>query len=290
KNQKYEDEILRKLESFKNAQEWTDFISLLNSLNSALTAYECDYVPHKVLLYKRLSQCLHPTLPAGVHSKVLKTYRIIFSKMNERMGIDCEEYDDKEDNCIGDNEEDDDYCYDYKFKEYKYNNVDENTFNNNTQFIAKTLKDFKTLTLGFFTYACNSKMSVRNTILDLIGTYILPNRLLVIENAAKIFSAITANIELENNGLNTQIQHLMTRLKAILGTDNLAISVWKSFLHYKSLRIHILNLLLRSDIIDLKKEMVVADQDKRVDFERKTCNDHIGGSTSSERSKMIIQM
>lgn len=35
-------------------------------------------VPHKVLVSKRLAQCLNPSLPSGVHQKTLEVYTYIF--------------------------------------------------------------------------------------------------------------------------------------------------------------------------------------------------------------------
>lgn len=35
-------------------------------------------LPRRLIISKRLSQCLHPALPSGVHLKALETYEIIF--------------------------------------------------------------------------------------------------------------------------------------------------------------------------------------------------------------------
>lgn len=35
-------------------------------------------LPRRLLISKRLAQCLHPALPSGVHLKALETYEIIF--------------------------------------------------------------------------------------------------------------------------------------------------------------------------------------------------------------------
>lgn len=42
-------------------------------------------VPHKLLIGKRLAQCLHPALPSGVHLKVLEAYDLIFTQI----GANC---------------------------------------------------------------------------------------------------------------------------------------------------------------------------------------------------------
>lgn len=41
-------------------------------------------VPYQLGICKRLSQCLHPNLPGGVHLKVLSVYKAIFSRIGTR--------------------------------------------------------------------------------------------------------------------------------------------------------------------------------------------------------------
>ncbi len=38
-------------------------------------------VPRRIVISKRLAQCMHPVLPSGVHLKALDTYDIIFKCM-----------------------------------------------------------------------------------------------------------------------------------------------------------------------------------------------------------------
>lgn len=38
-------------------------------------------IPRRLLLTKRLSQCLHPTLPSGVHLKALEAYDLVFKSI-----------------------------------------------------------------------------------------------------------------------------------------------------------------------------------------------------------------
>lgn len=42
-------------------------------------------VPHKLLVAKRLSQCLNPSLPSGVHQKALEVYTYIFNLIKVRI-------------------------------------------------------------------------------------------------------------------------------------------------------------------------------------------------------------
>ncbi|KAI4097905.1 MAG: hypothetical protein LQ344_000177 [Seirophora lacunosa] len=74
--------IDRALSLFDNTlQEWADYISFLGRLLKALQVHPpgISDVPHKSLVAQRLSQCLNPTLPAGVHQKALEVYTFIFS-------------------------------------------------------------------------------------------------------------------------------------------------------------------------------------------------------------------
>lgn len=41
-------------------------------------------IPYQLGVCKRLSQCLHPNLPGGVHLKVLSVYKAIFSRIGTR--------------------------------------------------------------------------------------------------------------------------------------------------------------------------------------------------------------
>ena len=40
-------------------------------------------IPRRLLLSKRLSQCLHPSLPSGVHLKALETYDLVFKSIGK---------------------------------------------------------------------------------------------------------------------------------------------------------------------------------------------------------------
>lgn len=46
-------------------------------------------IPRRIKISKRLSQCMHPALPSGVHLKALETYDIIFNNTGtERLASD----------------------------------------------------------------------------------------------------------------------------------------------------------------------------------------------------------
>lgn len=52
---------------------------LISFLPQALQSnLKYSLLPRRLIISKRLSQCLHPALPSGVHLKALETYEIIF--------------------------------------------------------------------------------------------------------------------------------------------------------------------------------------------------------------------
>ena len=60
-------------------------LPLPSSLPQTLLAYkQYPAVPHQLLVSKRLSQCLHPNLPGGVHLKALDVYRAIFDRIGTK--------------------------------------------------------------------------------------------------------------------------------------------------------------------------------------------------------------
>lgn len=60
--------------------EWADFISFLGRLLKVLqSAPKYNVIPTKLIVAKRLSQCLNPALPTGVHTRALDVYTHIFT-------------------------------------------------------------------------------------------------------------------------------------------------------------------------------------------------------------------
>ncbi|TPX15392.1 uncharacterized protein E0L32_004372 [Thyridium curvatum] len=79
---KFAASIDRALTLFETAlDEWADYISFLNRLLKALQSRPSTIttLPSKALVAKRLSQCLNPSLPSGVHQKALEVYSCVFS-------------------------------------------------------------------------------------------------------------------------------------------------------------------------------------------------------------------
>ncbi|KAH9982294.1 Dopey, N-terminal-domain-containing protein [Lactifluus volemus] len=75
KYKKYTQQVDRCLSTFDNVHEWADFIAFLKQLLKTLQAYmQFKEIPRKVVVAKRLSQCLNPALPTGVHQRALDVY------------------------------------------------------------------------------------------------------------------------------------------------------------------------------------------------------------------------
>lgn len=72
----------RALKAFESTTEWADLIAALGKMNKVLKAHmKYPIVPRRILISKRLAQCMHPDLPSGVHLKALETYDLIFKCM-----------------------------------------------------------------------------------------------------------------------------------------------------------------------------------------------------------------
>lgn len=75
----YSSVVEKALRNFESSSEWADLISSLGKLNKALQSnLKYSLLPRRLVISKRLAQCLHPALPSGVHLKALETYEIIF--------------------------------------------------------------------------------------------------------------------------------------------------------------------------------------------------------------------
>ncbi|PWN52444.1 hypothetical protein IE53DRAFT_367211 [Violaceomyces palustris] len=80
KFKKYTSMVERTLATFDSVSEWADFISFLSRLLKAFQAFpQFNVIPRKLIVAKRLSQCLNPALPSGVHQRALDVYIHILS-------------------------------------------------------------------------------------------------------------------------------------------------------------------------------------------------------------------
>ncbi|GAB1600861.1 protein dopey-1-like isoform X3 [Argonauta hians] len=90
KYRSYISQVEKALKYFESTSEWADMISFLGKLNKVLLSHmKYPVIPKRVVIGKRLAQCLHPALPSGVHLKALETYDIIFKSIGlERLSQD----------------------------------------------------------------------------------------------------------------------------------------------------------------------------------------------------------
>lgn len=73
------------LKAFEATNEWADLISALAKLSRVFHSNaKFGDIPKPVTVAKRLSQCLHPALPHGVHLKALETYRQVFDILGQK--------------------------------------------------------------------------------------------------------------------------------------------------------------------------------------------------------------
>ncbi|KAF7302659.1 Dopey-N domain-containing protein [Mycena chlorophos] len=80
KYKKYTQQVERCLNSFDNVQEWADCIAFLKQLLKTFQSYmQFKEIPRKLIVAKRLSQCLNPALPTGVHQRALDVYSHILA-------------------------------------------------------------------------------------------------------------------------------------------------------------------------------------------------------------------
>lgn len=95
--------VERVLSRFDSVSEWADFIAFLTRLAktvqipaasttttgttptpataAAAGGMAVPVIPHKHVVAKRLSQCLNPALPGGVHTKALEVYALILTRI-----------------------------------------------------------------------------------------------------------------------------------------------------------------------------------------------------------------
>ncbi|GAA5921263.1 hypothetical protein JCM3775_002966 [Rhodotorula graminis] len=80
KYRKYALAVDKTLQAFDHVNEWADFITFLAKLLKCLQGSpQFPVIPHKLIVAKRLSQCLNPALPTGVHQRALDVYTHILT-------------------------------------------------------------------------------------------------------------------------------------------------------------------------------------------------------------------
>ncbi|TDL20873.1 hypothetical protein BD410DRAFT_899170 [Rickenella mellea] len=80
KYKKYSQQVEKCLTTFETMHEWPDLIAFLKQLLKTLQSYtQFKEIPRKLVVSKRLSQCLNPALPSDVHQRALDVYSHILS-------------------------------------------------------------------------------------------------------------------------------------------------------------------------------------------------------------------
>ncbi|OAX42077.1 hypothetical protein K503DRAFT_863326 [Rhizopogon vinicolor AM-OR11-026] len=80
KYKKYTQQVEKCLNAFDNVHEWADCSAFLKHLLKTFQSYmQFKEIPYKLIVAKRLSQCLNPALPTGVHQRALDVYTHILS-------------------------------------------------------------------------------------------------------------------------------------------------------------------------------------------------------------------
>lgn len=83
KERRYQLHVEKALLSFESLNEWADYIAFLSRLQKALTLgdeppHSVEWIPCAAQVARKLSLCLSPKLPNGVHQKALSVYESIY--------------------------------------------------------------------------------------------------------------------------------------------------------------------------------------------------------------------
>lgn len=94
KYKSYVSQMEKCLKAFEYTAEWADLIAALGRLIRVLQQFaKFPVIPRKDVVGKRLAQCLHPALPAGVHLKALECYDNIFRNIGpQKLAADLFNY------------------------------------------------------------------------------------------------------------------------------------------------------------------------------------------------------
>ena len=83
--QKLDKKITKKiLPRFDSAKDWSDLMTIMKNFKENLKKYSnCNMskITDKLLLGKRLAQCLNPSLPHGLHEITLEIYDTLFENI-----------------------------------------------------------------------------------------------------------------------------------------------------------------------------------------------------------------
>ena len=89
--QKFDKKISKKiLPRFDSAKDWSDLMTIMKNFKDNLRKYSnfnMSKITDKVLLGKRLAQCLNPSLPHGLHEITLEIYDMLFENIRVMIKI-----------------------------------------------------------------------------------------------------------------------------------------------------------------------------------------------------------
>lgn len=80
------------LDEFSSNTEWTDIYNWLGNLQTVLKQYPSPFMADKILLSKRLNQCINPILPQKLHEQVLNIHETLYYNMVASIDNDINEY------------------------------------------------------------------------------------------------------------------------------------------------------------------------------------------------------
>ena len=84
-NMEFDKKISKKiLPRFDSAKDWSDLMTIMKDFKEGLKkhqSFNVSKITDKVLLGKRLAQCLNPSLPHGLHEITLEIYEILFDNI-----------------------------------------------------------------------------------------------------------------------------------------------------------------------------------------------------------------
>ncbi|KAI0982442.1 hypothetical protein GJ496_001072, partial [Pomphorhynchus laevis] len=93
KYRSFSNAIEKILKNFDSSSEWADLISNLAKLEKIIEANnKYCFIPKRITVARRLSQCLHPNLPTGVHLKSLSVYNSIMQSNGDQLCRDLSLY------------------------------------------------------------------------------------------------------------------------------------------------------------------------------------------------------
>lgn len=84
--------LSKALENFSYNTEWTDINNWLLSLEAIFRDNPSPFIIEKLILSKRLNQCINPILPDKVHECVLRVHQLIFMNMRGAVEDNINEY------------------------------------------------------------------------------------------------------------------------------------------------------------------------------------------------------